>query len=475
MREQILFVASRLSDTHANPESFTDWATSPNWLQKHRTTHRLSWLGPGLVVLGSIWVFIARNLEISNLPYIGLGILALGIACNLLLMMGMVGAVHDIFGKINTGHGEVQQYRLLYESIREIQGRSPLIVQLRATCVEGPRSAIAGFQSLRRFVALANLQHNQLFYIPYFILQLAFQWDIRVLEWLERWKVKFGRSAPGWLDALGQWESILSASTLADEYRDWCVPKWSTNDHRTIQIEGLGHPLLKDEHRVGNDLMMDSKQPLLLVTGSNMAGKSTMLRSLGLNIVMARTGAPMCARSYLGPAFELATSIRVNDSVQDGVSFFMAELHRLKDVVDFARHCAEGAIRPTHGETPPASGNSRPVLALLDEILQGTNSRERQIAVLSVVGQLLELGAITAISTHDLELADKPEIVRVAQVVHFREYFEEVDGVERMRFDYLMRPGPTPTTNAVKLLQLVGLGGAPPKSSQVGRPAAKIP
>ena len=157
----------------------------------------------------------------------------------------------------------------------------------------------------------------------------------------------------------------------------------------------------------------------------------------------------MCAAAYRGPVFDLATSIRVQDSLQDGVSFFMAELHRLRDVVEMARK--------------HAVGDQRPVLALLDEILQGTNSRERQIAVLSVVEQLLELGAITAISTHDLELADKPEIVQVAQIVHFREYFETIDGQEQMRFDYLMRPGPTPTTNAVKLLEMVGLGKKPKK------------
>ncbi len=176
-----------------------------------------------------------------------------------------------------------------------------------------------------------------------------------------------------------------------------------------------------------------------------MAGKSTLLRSLGLNVLLARTGAPVCAKTFKALSFELATSMRVQDSVQDGVSFFMAELHRLRSIVEQGK------------KEFKVGSEGRPVLALLDEILQGTNSRERQIAVLHVVQQLLRHRVITAISTHDLELADHPDIQRVAQIVHYREYFETKDGKEQMRFDYKMRPGPTPTTNALKLLELVGL------------------
>jgi DNA mismatch repair ATPase MutS len=215
-----------------------------------------------------------------------------------------------------------------------------------------------------------------------------------------------------------------------------------------VQARRIAHPLLEDAQRVPNDVTIPRQHPLLLVTGSNMAGKSTLLRALGLNLLLARTGAPICASAYEGELMELATSVRVQDSVQDGVSYFMAELHRLRQVVEASRR-----FQPSNGQ----SSQSRPVLALLDEILQGTNSRERQIAVLHVVEQLIETGAIIAMTTHDLELAGLSLIEQQGQVVHFREYFEMVDGQERMRFDYLMRPGPTPTTNALKLLEFVGL------------------
>ena len=159
--------------------------------------------------------------------------------------------------------------------------------------------------------------------------------------------------------------------------------------------------------------------------------------------MLSRLGAPVCARSWSGKVCELASSIRVQDSLQDGVSFFMAELKRLRSVVDSAQ-------KENHAD-------GKQMLVLLDEILQGTNSRERQIAVEHVLDKLVECGCIVITSTHDLEMAGNESIERIAQVVHFREHFESVEGQQVMRFDYIMRPGVTPTTNALKLLEMVGL------------------
>ena len=176
-----------------------------------------------------------------------------------------------------------------------------------------------------------------------------------------------------------------------------------------------------------------------------MSGKSTMMRSVGLNISLAGIGAPVCAQSFKLPTVELVTSIRVSDDVSQGVSFYMAELQRLKSVVDHARELSKK--------------DDRLCVFLLDEILQGTNSRERQIAVVQVLQHLMNFGAIGAISTHDLELADEPDLMSVAEVVHFRETIRpDAEGKERMTFDYQMRQGVSPTTNALRLLQMVGLG-----------------
>jgi len=170
-----------------------------------------------------------------------------------------------------------------------------------------------------------------------------------------------------------------------------------------------------------------------------------MLRSVGLNVALAAVGAPVCAKSFHLPSTELATSIRVSDNVAEGVSFYMAELKRLKSVVDHAREMSRA--------------DDRVCLFLLDEILQGTNSRERQVAVVQVLRHLIDYKSIGAISTHDLELADEPELQSVGQAVHFRETIRpDASGNEQMTFDYKMRAGVSPTTNALRLLEMVGLG-----------------
>ena len=169
-----------------------------------------------------------------------------------------------------------------------------------------------------------------------------------------------------------------------------------------------------------------------------MSGKSTLLRAIGLNVVLAQAGAPVCAASLTMPIVDLHTSIRLADSLERGVSLFMAELQRLKDIVDAARDARAG----------------RPLLYLLDEILHGTNSAERRIAARAVIGHLVHAGAIGAVTTHDLGLAADGELAKAVVTVNFTEQVE--DGA--MSFDYRLRPGLATSTNALRLLKLVGLG-----------------
>jgi DNA mismatch repair ATPase MutS len=170
-----------------------------------------------------------------------------------------------------------------------------------------------------------------------------------------------------------------------------------------------------------------------------MAGKSTLLRAIGTNIVLAQAGAPVCAAALELPPIRLATSMRVQDSLAHGVSYFMAELRRLKAVVDLAA----------------AADQASAVCYLLDEILHGTNSAERQIAARRVIRHLVALGAIGAVSTHDLSLADDPRLAATAVQAHFGERVSEQSA--DLGFDYTLRPGPAPTTNALRLMALAGL------------------
>ncbi len=452
------------------------WASSPQWLPQHRLAHWLSYLGPALIACGAVLVVIAlASGEKTVLPNIAVGLLGGGLLLNI-IVTGLWGSwIHDIFQQVTGSQRATAQFAELFESFAKLPHDGGLLDQIRKVATEQPNCATRGFHKLLSLVRLANLQRDPLMYIVYLVLQLTCMWDFRILKLLERWKIRFGADVAAWFDALGTCEAIVSAATLADENRDWAFPEPQADPGLKLNGVAIGHPLLPDGHRVPNDIKLASDRPLLLVTGSNMAGKSTFLRSLGLNLVLARTGAPVCAQQLSTPLFELATSIRVRDSLRDGVSFFMAELRRLKEVVDLA-HCRHEQTCPSHpapnqmaaGQVEStaaaskltqqsATPNDAPILFLLDEILQGTNSRERQLAVETVVQRLLSYGACGLLSTHDLDLATVESIAQASQVVHFHEYFETVDGKEVMRFDYKMRPGSTPTTNAMKLLKLVGL------------------
>ena len=229
------------------------------------------------------------------------------------------------------------------------------------------RPAHREIERLRRLLDMADARRAPLFHLP---LALFLFWDVHVLAALERWKARSGHRVRGWLEAMAEAEALAALAALAADHPDWTMP---TLDDRAATVRGraLGHPLLPPEACVRNDVEVGPPGSFLLVTGSNMSGKSTLLKAIGLNVVLARAGAPVCARSLRLPSLRVATSMSVRDSLADGVSHFMAELQRLKRVVDVCEHAGPRT------------------LYLLDEVLQGTNSAERQAAARTVLRRLL--------------------------------------------------------------------------------------
>ncbi len=447
--------ATGVNATH--PYGLPAWSRTQNWLPRHTFAGILSYVGPGIVGLSSGLLVAGWVLGQSTLLNVGVAGLACGFVLNILVTVFWGSWIHEIFQKVTGEHRACYQFASVFELMGQLpegKNQQGLLDQIRITAVESPQSAKIGFAKLVGIVRLANLQRDPLLYFVYLAMQLVFLYDFRVLRRLEKWKDRFGSAVESWFQALGNCEAFVCGATLADEYPDWVFPAATTSDDVLVCAEQMGHPLLRDDQRVRNNLELQRSKPLLVVTGSNMAGKSTFLRSLGINLLLMRIGAPVCARRLEAPIYELATSIRIKDSLSDGVSFFMAELKRLKEIVDLARCHAQDANQ----------ANSAQMLFLLDEILQGTNSQERQIAVASVLEQLLAYKAVGLISTHDLDLAEAEAVRDVSQVVHFREFFEFEGDREVMKFDYRIRPGCTPTTNALKLLELVGLAGGPAKN-----------
>jgi hypothetical protein len=336
------------------------------------------------------------------------------------------------FTAVSSTEGAFLRYGAMLEVLEQLEARSPLLEELRArVTASGGGSASRAMRDFRSGVGWFDLRHNGLVH-PFANALLL--WDIHCTVRLERWQERHGNAARSWFVALGELEALSSLSGLAHDEPDFCFPEVA-DGAAVFVAEALGHPLIPPAARVPNDVSLPGPGTALLVTGSNMSGKSTLLRAMGLAAVMALAGGPVCARKLRTARFAVGTSIRISDSLARGVSHFYAELNKLKAVVD-------------------ASGGSAPLLFLLDEILHGTNSRERQIGARWVLAELLERGATGAVSTHDMALCRLSDqlMARVTQV-HFRE--SVANG--KMTFDYKLRPGPVTEGNALRLMRTLGL------------------
>ena len=309
---------------------------------------------------------------------------------------------------------------------------APLLVRLKARLSAGGSSASHEIAALERVVSWVDARRNEVFRL---LIGPLVMWDVHCAAALVRWRGRAGGHVRGWLDALGEIEALASLAGFAFEHPTFAWPELAAEP--VIEARGLGHPLVAEDRRVDNDVSLPAAGRALVVTGSNMSGKSTLLRAMGVNVVLAVAGAPVCAKSArIGPA-RVATSMRIEDSLEQGVSHFYAELRRLKRVIDLAREPGKA-----------------PVLFLLDEILHGTNSRERVLGACAVVRELLAKGALGAVSTHDLGItALGDELGGSVENVHFEEQVVK----EEMTFDYVLRPGIVQSSNALRLMRAVGI------------------
>ncbi|MGE3272724.1 MAG: DNA mismatch repair protein, partial [Chloroflexota bacterium] len=331
------------------------------------------------------------------------------------------------------------------EHLEGLTVTSPALQRLQAALRADGQPASREIRRLHGIVRLAQPATSMV----YPVIELTTLWNVHVLHRLEGWQRDAGPSARGWLTALGEAEALAALARLQHDNPSWTLPKLDAGAV-SFDAQAMGHPLLSGDQRVTNDLTLGPAGTFLLVTGSNMSGKSTLLRAAGVNAVLAQAGGPVCASSLRMPPLAVWTAMRISDSLERGVSFFMAELERLRDVVAAAR--AAGPATLENGQPAPPR-----ILYLLDEILQGTNTAERQIAARRVIRLLLRCQAIGAVSTHDLTLADAPDLAAAAQAIHLTEIV--VDGPEgaRMTFDYHIREGIARSTNALRLLDMVGL------------------
>ncbi len=320
---------------------------------------------------------------------------------------------------------------VVLERLEREEFSAPKLVTLRAALkVEGllPSRAIA---RLGRLIEFLESRRNQ------FVAALDpfVFWSLQIAFGIEAWRRKFGPSIRNWLAAVGEMEALSALAGYAYEHPADTFPEFAPSGQALFQAEGLAHPLLPEGKAVRNDLALGGELRLMIISGPNMAGKSTLIRAVGINAALAQCGAPVRARRLILSPLAVAASICVLDSLQGGVSRFYAEITRLKLIAEL-----------THGRLP--------VLFLLDELLNGTNSHDRRIGAEGLTRSLVEHGAIGMVTTHDLALARMVEPLGTrAANFHFEDRLE--DG--KLRFDYKLAHGVVQTSNALKLMRSIGL------------------
>ena len=438
MRQTLDLEGQLLANQGQAMTRFLQWAEDAPWLTGNR---QLLWLlramSTTVPALGLLIVLKVISLEAG-----AIAILA-AMTLNIIATAYVGGKVHGTFESVSLRYNETGRYASMFQLMYSMPDSSPALKAIKGDVTNLGGGVLHGMRHLQHIVRLALIRHSaMLFIFVYLPLQVVLLYDIHILSLLEAWQAKVGAYSRRWFAALGNLEALSSLAGLAHDNPGWAMPEVEESA-MTFEAAAMGHPLLPDTSRVANDVEIGPRGTFLLVTGSNMSGKSTLLRSVGVNATLAMAGGPVCAARLTLPLVALTTSMRLRDSLESGVSFYMAELLRLKRIVEQARDAA--------------GRNERTLVYLLDEILMGTNSKERHIAVVRVMEHLLRHDAIGAISTHDLDLATSPALADRCSCVHFRETLHDEQAEKIMTFDYRLREGIATTSNALKLLEIVGL------------------
>jgi MutS domain V len=405
------------------------WAAAPPRLTQARwlpgLTGGLGWLTPVAIVAAFAWE--------AAVPVA----VALGLA-NLLLIRHTQAQVKALLEQTEAHLPTLRAAGELLQRMDQLAAATPLLQQLQAqlrTTGSGTLSAGRAIAQLANIVEHIERRNNAYFYLLFVVPTL---WDLRWAIRLERWRATYGPHLTDWLTALGQMEALTSLAGLHFAQPEFTLPQ-VTPELGVFEAEALGHPLVAANKRVTNSVALAGAGVCYLITGSNMAGKSTFLRTVGLNWVLAGAGAPVCAQSLVCSPTHLFTSMRTQDSLSESVSSFYAELRRIRQLLDLAQ---------------PGG----PVFYFLDEILKGTNSVDRHQGAKALVRQLQQIGATGLVSTHDLELAALAEETP-GRVINYHFSSEVVAG--QLYFPYQLRPGVCQSFNASLLMQQLGIGLAP--------------
>ena len=402
-----------------HPEELIKWAESPNQIPRSW----LAWAAPilaAMAILGAV-IWAARGMATPFLVVV---------IAEAVLTYWWKKPMEAVLHGTETAFPDLE---LLSGVMARMEGHRFQSLELQSLQRELLSDHVRASRAIAKLRSLVDLilSRNNIFVR---IIDVPLMYSLQLALAAERWRQAHGHAVKRWLAVVGEMEALLSLAAYADEHPDDAFPELAAED-TLFEAEDLGHPLLPSATCVRNNVTIGGDAQVLLVSGSNMSGKSTLLRAVGINTVLAMAGAPVRARTLRLSPLRVGASIRINDSLQEGSSRFYAEITRLRQILDLA------------GGVPPA-------LFLLDELLQGTNSKDRRIGGEGIVRALVERGSIGLVSTHDLALADiAGNLDGRLHNVHFQD--ELTHG--RMTFDYKLRDGVVTKSNGLELMRSIGL------------------
>jgi len=349
----------------------------------------------------------------------------------LVLFHAVVGLIWRgrVLGTISSAGSVSVETRVLREGLALLEGQRFQSAKLRQIA-ERVHNSSKPVRKLERLFELLDQRDKDWFNFAFALLLGKTQLSMAI----EHWRIQHGAALRDWLDAWGAFEALNALANYARENRDARFPEFSDGTAR-LEAVAIGHPLLPNDTCVRNDVTLNQATRFYIISGSNMSGKSTLLRAIGLNAVLAFAGAPVRAQTLRLSQMAVCASLSVVDSVLNGKSKFLAEVERLR-------------------QTIRSAANQNPVLFLIDEIFGGTNSRDRRVAAEAVVRTLVSTGAVGAISTHDMSLT---EIADSAGLCGANVHMGARDGSDPMNFDYRLKPGITRETNALAIARMAGV------------------
>ncbi|MES2892176.1 MAG: hypothetical protein V4725_09200 [Bacteroidota bacterium] len=403
-------------------ERLREWITQPNSFLSFKAWGILRYVLPAIILaITAAYIFDLVSNRVFNYTVLIFGILAYFISKRVTPVQQQLSRIVDEISVMTDSIALIEQANFA----------SPLLSRLKKQFYLEQSKASLQLKELKTILDRMDLRYNPVVFIP---LDIFLLWDLQQVLALEQWKDRNQQKITEWFGAVGMLEAMSSLATVHFNHPAWCFPEIK-EPHFSIEGTDIGHPLINENKRVNNPISIQRSGELMLITGSNMAGKSTYLRSIGINVVLAMAGSVTCASRFAVSPVQLLTSMRIADNLEENTSTFYAELKKLKTIIEKVNRKEE-------------------VFILLDEILRGTNSLDRHTGSEALIKQLIKKDAVGIIATHDIALAQLKEQFPANILNHF---FDVQVSNDELYFDYRLKEGVCNSLNASILMKKIGI------------------